>query len=136
MEVQQTPSESLWAEQLTALQREVAVLTKENDELKAQLREAQSPGSGGEELGPEELANREAYERELKAFKASLPALLREYDQKYVAIRQGHVVDTDADEVTLAVRVCRAYPDDYVLVRRVDSSGESESWMGGPVWGD
>ncbi len=79
------------------------------------------------------VMNQEAYERELRAFREKLPALLREYDQEYVAIRQGHVIETDADEVTLAVRVCCAYPHDFVLVRRVDSSGEAESYTGGPI---
>ena len=67
---------------------------------------------------------------QLNAFKAKLPTLLREYGKKYVAMRQGQIVDVDADEVALATRVCREYPDDYVLVRQVTSSGEAKSYIG------
>ena len=84
----------------------------------------------------EEISNRGPYQRELNAFKAKLPTLLREYGQKYVAMRQGQIVDVDADEVCAGNAGLYAYPDDYVLVRQVTSSGEAESYMGAPIWGD
>ncbi len=68
--------------------------------------------------------------------KAKLPALVQQYGEKYVAIREGEVVDSDTDEATLAMRVCSAYPDDFVLVRQVASAVETESYMGAPLWGN
>jgi hypothetical protein len=128
-------SDSLWAENVDALQRQVAVLTVENAQLKTQLRQFQSAAPGGEQFTPQEISNRQAFERELSAMKAKLPALVQEYGEKYVAIREGEVVDSDTEEAALAMRVCSAYPDDYVLVRQVTSSAETESYMGAPLWG-
>jgi hypothetical protein len=122
-------------EELNALRRQVATLTKENLELKTGLRLAQSPLNGGEKPGPEKRSNRESYERELAAFKAKLPALQMELNETFVAIHKGEVVDADSDETALAVRVCGAFPDDFVLVRQVNGSGEAESLMGGAIWG-
>ena len=127
-------SDSLGAENVEALQHQVAVLTVENAQLKAQLRQVQPPGPRVNQSAFEETSNREAFERELSAMKAKLPALLREFGEKFVAIRQGEVVDSDTDEATLAMRVCSTYPDDYVLVRQVTDSGETESYMGAPLW--
>ena len=103
--------------------------------LKTQLRQVKTAGSGVQQFTREETSIRKDFERELSAMKARLPALVQEYGEKYVAIRQGEVVDSDADEAALAMRVCSAYPDDYVLIRQVTSSGETESYMGAPFWG-
>lgn len=60
-----------------------------------------------------------AFNRELAAFHRLLPDLLKESEGLYVAIRDGAVVDRDASDVDLAERVCVRYPNDYVLVRKV-----------------
>ena len=133
---EQVSSGPLWAEDLTR----PAVPDRRVDQ-----RERSTPGPtasiavagrGGEEPTMEEISNRGAYQRELNAFKAKLPTLLREYGEEYVAMRQGQIVDVDADEVRRQRGSCSAYPDDYVLVRQVTSSGEAESYMGASIWGD
>jgi hypothetical protein len=44
-------------------------------------------------------------EREYRAFLRMLPELLPEYGGKFVAIHDGRVVDSDADDITLVRRV-------------------------------
>jgi hypothetical protein len=127
-------SDSIWADNVADLQHQLAVLTVENARLKAQLQEAQSTAAGAAPAARPQTSNREAYERELSAMKAKLPALLEEYGGKVVAIRQGEVVDSDSDEAALAMRIAAAYPDDYVLVQQVTASGGIESYMGAPLW--
>jgi hypothetical protein len=58
-------------------------------------------------------------EKEQLAFAHMLPDLLRQYKGVYVAVYQGEVVDHDPDQVALAVRMQKVYPDQVVLIKRV-----------------
>ncbi len=57
--------------------------------------------------------------RELDAFRAMHSRLLAEYPAQYVAIYEGRVVDHDADQLALFLRVDRQYPDTDVLIQQV-----------------
>jgi len=62
---------------------------------------------------------RSSFERELSAFNAYLPDLLRSYPGQFVAIHNGEVVDKDPVRFRLSKRVRDAYGDTFVLVREV-----------------
>ncbi len=56
-------------------------------------------------LEPSQSAKASAFVQEKQAFEAMRPELLQRYEGQYVAIFQNQVVDSDADKVTLALRV-------------------------------
>jgi predicted transcriptional regulator len=58
-------------------------------------------------------------QREEAAFDAMREALLATYPGQFVAIRNGQVVDHDAQELDLLQRVRMHHPDQLVLVREV-----------------
>jgi hypothetical protein len=45
------------------------------------------------------------WEREYEAYQRLLPQLLQTHRGQYVAIHDGHVVDSDADDIALILRV-------------------------------
>src|SRR5437773_9922591 len=50
------------------------------------------------------LPRGDKWDDERRAFRRLLPSLVRSHRGKYVAIHQSKVVDTDADQVALALR--------------------------------
>lgn len=60
-----------------------------------------------------------AYERECGAFERMLPSLTAAHEGKFVAILDCRVVDSDAEELTLAERAYRNHRGRFVLIRRV-----------------
>ena len=62
-----------------------------------------------------------AAQREMEAYLDLYPALVTHYLGEYVAIFQGELVDHDVDFGTIMSRVESQYPDDFVLVTRVDT---------------
>jgi hypothetical protein len=73
----------------------------------------------GEQAGDGSKLNT-SVRREIDAYTTLHPNLVKEYMGNYVAIFQGKLVDHDADFGALMKRVKSRYPDDFVLVRRVD----------------
>lgn len=59
------------------------------------------------------------WERERTAFWRSLPSLLSRYRGRYVAIHDGEVVDDDAQEIELALRVYKRFKYVPIYVGRV-----------------
>lgn len=64
--------------------------------------------------------NQEAMRREVAAFEANHAQLWQRYPNQYIAMLHGRVVDQDSDIVQLAIRIRKHYPDETVLIRRVD----------------
>ena len=57
--------------------------------------------------------------QEIEAFRAMHGHLLAQHPNQYVAIYQGQLVDHDADQLTLFLRVDEQYPNEVVLIRQV-----------------
>ena len=70
--------------------------------------------------------------RNVEAFVAIHPTLVKEYLGKTVAILEGHLVDSDADPLALLQRVRRAYPNRVVLRRKVELVAERELQIRNP----
>ncbi|MBX3002160.1 MAG: hypothetical protein KF893_26790 [Caldilineaceae bacterium] len=88
-----------------------------------------------QDLSPEELVEKAIREllraeadrilaREMEAFRALHPTLLQQYPQQYVGIRRGQLVDHDADQLTLYLRLDEQYPDEVILIKQVCPSIE------------
>ncbi len=88
--------------------------------------EVTEPDNGESEeqtaLGLDRHPQRDRMNREVAAF-ASMHAELKEsYLGQFVAMRQGKVIDSDADEQRLIVRVRGRFPADVVLFRKVQET--------------
>jgi len=79
-----------------------------------------------------ETSKANAFARELEAFHRLLPDLLKGREGYYVAMRDGLVIDQDANDIQLAERVCLKYPDDYVLVRKVQRDEPCDVFIPSP----
>jgi PHD/YefM family antitoxin component YafN of YafNO toxin-antitoxin module len=64
-------------------------------------------------------ATQEAFEREREAYAQLEESLRPQYEGLYVAIRGGQVVDSDADELTLIMRVYERFGYGPMYVRKV-----------------
>ena len=67
---------------------------------------------------------RQAMQREAKAFRKLHPALWKTMPGEYAAIYQGKLVDHDADQLALFLRIEAQYPGMTVLIRQVRSMPE------------
>ncbi|NKQ36400.1 MAG: hypothetical protein HF973_12380 [Chloroflexi bacterium] len=76
--------------------------------------------------------NRELMLREIEAFRALHPQLVKQYMGKYVAIYQGAVVDDDHDPVALLKRINQKYPDKVVLRRKVEKDPDPVLYFRSP----
>lgn len=70
--------------------------------------------------------------REIEAFRALHPQLVKQYMGKYVAIYQGAVVDDDHDPVALLKRINQKYPDKVVLRRKVEKDPDPVLYFRSP----
>jgi hypothetical protein len=75
---------------------------------------------------------RQAMLQEQAAFQAMLPDLLTRYEDQYVAVYQGQVIDHDADQVALIERLDQSHPDTIVLVKQVTTEPERVLRMRSP----
>jgi len=57
--------------------------------------------------------------QEIEAFRVMHSQLLAQYPNQYVAIYQGQLVDYDANQLALFLRVDKQYPNEVVLIRQV-----------------
>lgn len=64
--------------------------------------------------------------RNVEAFVAMHPRLVKEYLGKTVAILDGRLIDVDADPVALLQRVRQEYPHQVVLRRKVEPEPDRE----------
>ncbi|MCI0577703.1 MAG: DUF5678 domain-containing protein [Chloroflexi bacterium] len=58
-------------------------------------------------------------EREEAHYRSQQTQLLELYEGRYIAMHEGEVVDTDADEVVLYLRVRQKYPSVGILIKKV-----------------
>ncbi len=81
-------------------------------------------GDGGDQtpFGLDRHPQRDRMNREVAAFESMHEALEESYLGQFVAIRQGKVIDADADEQALIVRVRERFPADVILFRKVQET--------------
>lgn len=81
-------------------------------------------GESGEQtpFGLDRHPQRDVMDREVAAFESIHEELKEQYLDEFVAIRQGQVIDSDADEQPLIVRVRERFPADVVLFRKVQET--------------
>lgn len=77
-------------------------------------------------------ANRSVMLREVNAYEAMHPELVKQFLGQFVAIYQGKLVDHDVDEDSLMKRRQRDYASKVVLVRRVESEASRELVLRSP----
>lgn len=80
----------------------------------------------------------EAVEREQAAYRLLHSSLWTTYPNQYVAVFNGTVIDHDRDGAALSTRMEQQYPDQFVLIRRVEQSTERVLYFRSPkiVWND
>jgi hypothetical protein len=74
-----------------------------------------------EDASSRRQASQQAFERERAAYEKLAESLRPQYEGLYVAIRGGHVVDSDADELALIARVYDRFGYGPLYVRKVGS---------------
>lgn len=67
-------------------------------------------------------------EREERHYRTQHAEMLRKYAGQYIAMHEGQVVDSDADELTLFLRIRKRFPMIGVLIKQVTEKVE-EVWM-------
>ena len=67
---------------------------------------------------------RQAVQREAKAFRKLHPELWKSIPSEYAAIYQGKLVDHDADQLALFLRIETQYPGMKILIHQVRSTPE------------
>jgi hypothetical protein len=83
------------------------------------LPPVESAGASGGGQDAEDAENA-AVEREMQAYIALHPQLVRQYKHQYVAVYDGRLVDHDADYESLFMRIEDAYPDSFVWLTQVE----------------
>ncbi len=81
------------------------------------LDEALPPAASSSALKAE---NDAAMAREMKAYEALHPTLKADYLGQYVAIREGRLIDHDADPAALYARIVAGYPEEFVWIAPVE----------------
>ncbi len=71
-------------------------------------------------------------EREIQAFHDMHAVLLERHAGEYVALHKGELVDHDLHKRALYQRIEKAYPAQFVLLRRVDSTPEQALYFRSP----
>lgn len=75
---------------------------------------------------------REAMNREIAAYKALHPQLVKSHLDQYVAITKGKLVDSDTDPVALLKRIRQNFPHQVVLRRKVEMNDTPEMRINHP----
>ena len=75
----------------------------------------------------------EAVEREQTDYRALHSHLWATYPNHYVAIFDGVLIDHDRDGAALSERIEQRYPDQFVLIRRVEQSTERTLYFRSPT---
>lgn len=85
--------------------------------------EVTEPDNGESEeqtpLGLDRHPQRDRMNREVAAFESMHEELKQSYLGQFIAMRQGKVIDADADEQLLIARVRERFPADVILFRKV-----------------
>jgi hypothetical protein len=80
----------------------------------------------------EEKSGETAVDREEAAFRRLHPALRQQYAGQYVAIYGGELVDHDADQVALFLRMRQQYSDQFVWIAPIRQTSEEIYQMRSP----
>lgn len=67
--------------------------------------------------------------QEVVAYKALHPYLQKKYNDQWVAIHHSQLVDHDWNEEALMVRLGQAFPEETILVRRVEAEPDREIYI-------
>lgn len=70
--------------------------------------------------------------REIAAFHVLHRQLWATYPGEYVAIHEGQLIDHDLDRVALGERIDDKFPDQFVLLRRVEQAPERTLYFRSP----
>lgn len=73
-----------------------------------------------------------AFLKEASAYEQILPELLSQCPGWFVAVHGEEVIDRDRDELSLARRVGRLHPSEFVLIRCVEPGPERDALMDSP----
>lgn len=65
---------------------------------------------------------REKMLQEVNAYESLHTELVENYLGNYVAIHQGQVVDNDSDSEEIIIRIGERYPDEAILIRKVQKT--------------
>ncbi|MCB9148695.1 MAG: hypothetical protein H6641_08030 [Caldilineaceae bacterium] len=125
-----------YAEMKSALKEALVELIQERRELFHELlKEVAEEAISIEERIPSVLPQagrfldeefEKAVDREISAFHKMHAALMAQHVGEYVAIYGEQLIDHDADKLALYQRVEKAYPQQFVLMRRVEKEPERE----------
>ncbi len=80
-----------------------------------------APANGGEQAISEWESQIQQISLEQSAYERQHPEILERYRGRYIAMRQGRVVDADTDRVALSRRVRKQYGNESVLIKLVQS---------------
>ena len=80
----------------------------------------------------EENGEETAVDREEAAFRRLHPELRQQYAGQYVAIYDGELVDHDADQVALFLRMRQRFPNQFVWIAPVRQTAEEIYQMRSP----
>ena len=116
LQVRDEQKAAMLRELLSALDFVERVRTTEITEPDNGESEEQTP------LGLDRHPQRDRMNREVAAFESMHEELKESYLGQFIAMRQGKVIDADADEQPLIVRVRVRFPKDVVLFRKVQET--------------
>jgi hypothetical protein len=113
---------------LPTAQKQVVLDFVEFLEMKWVMGEQTEEESLGFYVSPDQAA----MQREEVAFQTMLPQLLARYENEYVAVYQGEVIDHDPDQGNLVRRLDQTHPNAVVLVKKVTAEPEPMLRMPSP----
>lgn len=79
------------------------------------------PSNGGEQALSEWESQIQQISAEQRAYEHQHLELLERYRGRYIAMRQGQVIDDDADKIALSRRVRKEYGNESILIKLVQS---------------
>jgi len=80
-----------------------------------------TPSNGGEQTLSEWESQIQQISLEQRSYESQHQELLERYHGRYIAMRQGQVVDTDTDKIALSRRIRKQYGSESVLIKLVQS---------------
>lgn len=105
--------------------QELATIRQQNIQaiLVYQLIQAMTT-SDGNQPEPLALSMTPSVSYEKDAYRSLHPQLWKQYPRQHVAIYHGQLVDHDEDGIALSRRVYAQYPEEFVLIKKVESQPE------------
>ncbi|RIK53010.1 MAG: hypothetical protein DCC57_09020 [Chloroflexi bacterium] len=123
VEISLTLSEELYQRARRLARRRQQDVTAAITDYLEQHLPADEPGA--QPTPPDNLPDA-AVAREKAAYRKLHAQLWQQYPGHYVALHNGQLVDHDSDKHALLARIQAQFPDQFVLVRRVEATPERE----------